>query len=151
MTACKSERQYRLNHGKFEFRCKNELDQSHSFVFLLFPFINLRPRKRPLIGSTIYLLTIGSDLNKSEFHDGIHLRYCYNFSNPPGFFSSEQKFTLHALHCQCVGYKRLRLKRFGNFLQNWWMQSSSGQGFQKFSCPQKYLKNINVWKINDVF
>ena len=51
----------------------------------------------------------GSDLTKTEFRDGIALRYSWEVKNTPAICPCGKKFSLtYALHCAKGGYTHLR-------------------------------------------
>ena len=53
--------------------------------------------------------SIGYDLNKQEFRDGIHLRYGWRIPNTPSHCSCGQKNTIdHTLNCKLGGYVNMR-------------------------------------------
>ena len=60
----------------------------------------------------------GFDLTKTEFRDGIALRYTWEAKNTPAIYPCGKEFSLtHALHCAKGGYTHLR-QRNQTCLQN---------------------------------
>ena len=61
----------------------------------------------------------GFDLTKTEFHDGIALRYTWEAKNTPAICPCGKEFSLtHALHCAKGGYTHLRHNQIRDVFAN---------------------------------
>ena len=61
----------------------------------------------------------GFDLTKTEFRDGIALRYTWEAKNTPAICSCGKEFSLtHALHCAKGGYTHLRHNKIRDVFAN---------------------------------